>query len=74
MTKQKIDYLAIQKRIVRFRKRIELTQSEATYAIGKPRQWLANLESRRPMSIINAVILAQFYSVTLDHLILGKLK
>jgi len=74
MRNKKIKNMTVKERIIFFREDFGLTQTELAYAVGKPRQWIANFECRRPLSLNSAIILAKFFDVSLDLLILGKEK
>jgi len=72
MKRQNLKKMATNERIQFFRKELGLTQLEMGAKIGKNRQWLANLENRRPLSVANAFILADFFKISLDLLLRGK--
>jgi len=69
---QSLKKMAPNERIQFFRKELGLTQLEMGKAIGRNRQWLANLESRRALSVANALMLADFFKISLDLLLRGK--
>jgi len=68
----KIQDMTTPQRIKYWRLEIGLTQKEMGVAVGKNRQWIANLEAKRPISLTNAKILADYYGVTLDLLLRGR--
>jgi len=72
MKNEKMKKMSIRKRIIFLRKTFGMTQNELASAVGKPRIWIAHLESKRPLSLKSAVILAEYFNITLDLLILGK--
>ena len=68
----KIKNMTTPQRIKYWRLDLGLTQKEMGFAIGKNRQWIANLEAKRPISLTNAKILADYFGVSLDLLLRGK--
>lgn len=70
----KIHKLTPNQRIKYWRIEKGLNQSEMAKELGKTRTWLTNLEFRDgPMSQKNAIIFADYFNVSLDLLLRGKM-
>lgn len=69
---RRIHNLTPAERIKHWREAKELTQDEMGEAVGKNRQWVANLEGNRPISATNAKILANFFNVSLDLVLMDQ--